>query len=245
MDFFSDLAYIFKETVVGVAELAGEVVEIAGAAIDLAIGGLANTLGGKSYDKEDISDHINVDQELAQFRNDINDKVSDLENKRIEEIGTIFSNLKKSTQSSFPDLVEIINDKQTNVSIELKGTMMQYVREHISQNDDDFRTLLEMPKGYDKTSAINREIERITNEAQIYFYKRLVNYVKVIQQDFEYRLKSRINEQTNQLNERILFLEKLEKQAKDGNVDKVAVESRSIPIMESAECMRVLLETEK
>ena len=76
-------------------------------------------------------------------------------------------------------------------------------------------------------------------------YKRLINYVAILQKEFEYRLKTRLDAQSNQLNEQINLIEELELQAKNGNIDKAAVESRSIPIMEAAECMRVLLETEK
>ncbi len=237
-DFIADAVEFGSNIIIGALD---GVANVVGGALD----GLSNLLGGQTYNKKSVSDHVDVDKELKQFRERINDKISELENKRINEIGGVFSELKNATKNRFPDLIEIINIKQNKASEELKGTMMQYVREHLSPNDEDFRALLEMPPGINKTSAMNREMDRIIKEAEIFFYKRLINYVAILQKEFEYRLKTRLDAQSNQLNEQINLIEELELQAKNGNIDKAAVESRSIPIMEAAECMRVLLETEK
>lgn len=206
---------------------------------------LSEKLGGSSYDSNSPDAMAGVDKELSDFRKSIDKLATELEKQCMETIGELFNGLKKKTKDRFPDLVSIIDGKQKDAEEKLKGTIMKYVKEHLSKNDSDFLIVLNMPPGEDKQSALDKQSSKILEKAESFFCKCLSEQVKDIQKEFEYRLNSRLNEQERVVQERISFLERIEKQKKEGYVDKNRIENECIPIMDAAECIKVLLENER
>ena len=87
------------------------------------------------------------------------------------------SDLSDATQNANPALTELINNIQKYVNEELKGTMMQYSEKQISKRENYFRALLL----WDDTagnSAIKKEVKRITNDVELYFYRQLISKIK-------------------------------------------------------------------
>ena len=113
------------------------------AAVAIAAKTIGDKLGKKSYSSSSLDDQIDVDRELSTFRENINDDARKVENKCMQEIDTCFLNLKQKTKERFPDLVQIVESKQANAKKELNGTIMQYVKEHLSKNDREFVKVLE------------------------------------------------------------------------------------------------------
>lgn len=226
----------------GIIDLISGAIDWVKEKVEYALDWISDKLGGSSYDNNSIDDQVDVDKVLSEFRDSMKEKVAGLEKQCMGEIGELFTGLKRMTRERFPDLVEIIERKQTDAEDALNGTIMQYVKEHLSKNDSDFLRVLEMPPGPAKKSALNKQSARILGEAESNFNKRLTEQVKTLQQEFENRLKSRLDEQENQMKERIARLEMMEKQAEEGSVDIAIIENRSIPIMEASECIRVLFE---
>lgn len=210
----------------------------------MAINGLKNKLGNKDYLRNSLSDQINVDRELEEYRESIAEKVSEEEKRHIEEIGRMFSELKEKTEGSFPDLVEIIDRKQEAAGTELSGTVMQYVKEHISKNDERFLRVLEMQPGTEKCNALDSVLRKVLEEAEALFYGKMKKYVEEVQEIFSGRLESRMEDRDKQLQEYIRRLEHLEEQADKDNLDMDALMNECTSIMEAAGCILTLLETE-
>lgn len=204
-----------------------------------------DTFGRRTYSSSSLDDQIDVDKELSKFRENINGDACKVENKCMQEIDTCFLNLKQKTKERFPDLVQIVESKQANAKKELNGTIMQYVKEHLSKNDREFVKVLEMPPGQAKKSALDAKTNQILNDAESHFFKKLNHYMVAVQKDFTVRLKTRLVDQERQMKDYIIELEKLEKQARDGSIDVNEVVNKCTPVMESAESIIAILEMDE
>ena len=204
----------------------------------------SNKFGESSYDDDILEDQIDVDKELRRVRDSMKENVDTIEEQCMGKVGELFTGLKRRSKERFPDLVELIESKQEEAEKKLKGTILRYVKKHLSKNDKDFLEILEMQPGYEKKMKLEWQQKQVLEEAQTHFYKCLVKQVKDVQQEFELRLKTRLEDQENQMKERIARLEILEQQMEKGTVDYISIKNRIIPIMEVAECISTLLETE-
>ena len=199
-------------------------------------------LGGESYDNSSIEDQIDVDKVLSKFRDSIQGDINQSEKKCMTTVDGMFSELKKKTKDRFPDLIEIIEEKQKQAEETLDGTVMQYVKEHLSKNDRRFVTVLEMKPGQAKKNALDDEAKKIIKKAEIYFYKKLKKYMEDIQKEFTDRLNARLDDQEKQMKDYINKLEQMEARAKAGSLNVDEVINECAPIMESAECIITALE---
>ena len=159
--FFDYLAAIFVSILLIVADV---------------LEGLSNVLRRLTDDKNSGQDYVDIRAGLSKVKDKLHNKIIDLENKRRKEIRVMCSDLSDATQKTNPALTELINNIQKYVKEELKGTMLQYGEKQISKREDYFRALLL----WDDTagnSAIKKEIKRITNDAELYFYRQLITHM--------------------------------------------------------------------
>lgn len=205
--------------------------------IERAVDWINDKLGGSSYVNSSVEDQIDVDKVLSEFRDSIQGDVNQSEKKCMSSVEGMFSDLKKKTKERFPDLLEIIEKKQEQTQETLNGTIMQYVKEHLSKNDRRFVKVLEMNPGQAKKDALNNEANRIIGEAEAYFYKKLKKYTEDIQKEFTERLSIRLDDQEKQMKDYINKLEQMEVRAKEGNLNVDEVINECAPIMETAECI--------
>lgn len=210
--------------------------------VEKAVDWVMDKLGGNSYDNNSVEDQIDVDKVLSEFRDSIQGDVNQSEKKCMRNVDGMFSDLKKKTKERFPDLIEIIEEKQKQAEETLDGTIMKYVKEHLSKNDRRFVNVLEMKPGQAKKKALDVEANRIIEEAEIYFYKKLKKYMEDVQKDFTERLSTRLDDQEKQMKDYISKLEQMEVRAKEGSLDVDEVINECAPIMESAECIITVLE---
>ena len=160
--FFDYLAAIFVSILLIVADV---------------LEGLSNVLRKLTDDKNSGQDYVDIRAGLSKVKEIFHNKIIDLENKRRKEIRVMCSDLSDATQNANPALTELINNIQKYVNEELKGTMMQYSEKQISKRENYFRALLL----WDDTagnSAIKKEVKRITNDVELYFYRQLISKIK-------------------------------------------------------------------
>lgn len=205
---------------------------------------IEDRLSGRSYSSDNMEDHIDVDAVLAEFRNSIQKDVNEVESKCMKSILDMFSGLKGKTREKFPDLVEIIDSEQQCAERELSGTVIRYIKEHLSKNDMQFLSVLEMRPGNEKKEALRLAAERVMKEAEKDFNRKLKEYVEDILWEFTDRLETRITDQYKQLNEHIVEMKGLEEEARNGKINVDALRDKSTPVMEAAGCIISLLETE-
>ena len=215
----------------------GETVDWVKDKVDEAVDWVKDKLSRKKYDEKDLDDHVDVDAVLAEFRASIKDDVATVEKKCMDSISQLFSDLIEKTKDKFPDLVEIIENEQKKAEDELKGTIMKYVKEHLSKNDPRFLRVLEMSPGFAKDVALDEATERIFNDAEKHFNSKLKKYAEHVLEEFIGRLNIRISDQEEQMKQRIEELERLEAEAEIGQIDVDALKDNCTPVMESAECI--------
>lgn len=212
--------------------------------IEDAVDWVKDKLSRKKYDEDDVEDHVDVDAVLAEFRETIQDTVNEAEERCMESITILFADLIEKTQEKFPDLVEIIKNEQQKAEKELKGTVMQYVKEHLSKNDAKFLKVLKMNPGKAKEDALDLATENVLDDAEKSFNAKLKKYAEHVLEEFSGRLNNRIVDQENQMNARIRELEKLQLEAESGQIDVNALKDKATPMMEVSECIIQIFEME-
>ena len=212
--------------------------------VENAVDWVKDKLSRKRYDESDVADHVDVDAVLAEFRKSINDDIVEAEKKCMSDISSLFSNLIERTQEKFPDLVEIIKNEQDKAERELNGTIMKYVKEHLSKNDPKFLKVLKMNPGSAKSDALKLATEQALEDAEKAFNSKLKKYAEYILSEFTSRLNSRISDQEERMNQRINELEILQAEAENGQINVDALTDSSSPVMESAQCIIRMLEME-
>lgn len=212
--------------------------------VEKAVNWVKDKLSRNKYDEHDVEDHVDVDAVLAEFRETIQDTVNVSEERCMESIAVLFADLIEKTQEKFPDLVEIIKNEQQKAEKELKGTIMQYVKEHLSKNDAKFLKVLKMNPGKAKQDSLNLATENVLDDAEKSFNAKLKKYAEHVLDEFSSRLKNRIADQENQMNARICELEKLQLEAESGQIDVNALKDKATPMMEVAECIIQIFEME-
>ncbi len=202
-----------------------------------AVDWVRDKLSRKKYDEYDIEDHVDVDAVLAEFRETIQEDIENAEKKCMDSISFLFSDLIDKTQKKFPDLVEIIKSEQQRAETELKGTIMKYVKEHLSKNDPKFLKVLKMNPGKAKEDALDLATVNVLDDAEKTFNARLKKYAEHVLEEFTSRLNTRIADQETQMNDRIKELERLQIDAESGQIDVEALKDKCAPIMEASACI--------
>ena len=212
--------------------------------VDKAVDWVKDKLSGKKYNEDVVEDHVDVDAVLAEFRDVIQGDIDHVEKRSMESISTLFSDLKEKTKEKFPDLVEIIESEQEKAENELKGTIMKYVKEHLSKNDPKFLKVLKMNPGRAKERELDLATERVFDDAEKAFSSKLKKYAEHVLEEFTNRLNNRIADQETRMNARIKELEDLQLEAESGQIDVDALKDKSAPVMESSKCIIQILGTE-
>ncbi len=203
-----------------------------------------NFFGNKKYNDDSLDDQVDADKHLETFRNRIEEELNGIEEDCICEVDDLFSDLIEKTQESFPDMVEIIENIREEAKDDLRGIGIQYVKEHLSKNDIEFRNVLEMLPGSEKIAKLDSERDRIINEGKEQFYSRIIDYAKKIKDELDLRLSKRIRGQKRLLEEKELKYEELKKAMQKGDLDKSKIMNECIPIMEVSKCILECIENE-
>ena len=205
---------------------------------------LSEKLTRTTYDDTNISNHVDVDAVLAEFRERIKEQANEAEKDCMNSIAVLFFDLTGTAETKFPDLTEIIRSEQQKAEMKLQGTVMKYVKAHLSKNDPEFLNVLKMKPGNAKKEALDATMNKILHDAENTFYSKLKKYVEHIMKEFSDRLNIRLSSQETQLNMQIKELEKWQQEAKNGQMDISKLKDRSASLMEASQCIIQMLEME-
>ena len=197
-------------------------------------------LFGKKYDSSKVSDQVDVAAALAKVRDEYSCEINEAENEAMNEMNSLFNQLFDiaNKQNYFSDLSSVIKYHKDHAEWELKGTIISYITEHLSQNDPKFKKVLEMKPSPAKKDDAFKDIK---TQAFIEYGKSLKTYTEKILNEFEERFNSRINDQENQAKQKIEELEKIMADAEAGMVDVDKIEDECAPAMEASQCIITVL----
>lgn len=241
ISFFSGVVDWAKDKIEDIADKVEDVVDT----VEDAVSGFIDLFSKSSYDPGEVKNQIDVDAELRKVKDKIKKSVEEIEKSCMEYIAKLFSELRENTRSKFPDLVGIIEIEQKKAEQELDGTIMKYVEEHLSKNDDKFVEVLKMSPGEEKKRRIKETTNLVLSNAEKTFNSQLKAHTEYLLDEFSRRLQIRLDSQEKQLNQYIQELEKLQKQAEEDQIDIEALKEESAPFMEAAECMIHLFEMDR
>ena len=200
-------------------------------------------LFGKKYDSNKVSDQVDVAAALAKVRKEYSEKINAAEDDGMRKLRKHFGELIKITnkQDYFSDLGSVIEYYQEHAEWELKGTIISYITEHLSQNDPEFKKVLEMDPSPEKKAAIDDAFENNRNKAFMEFDEKLTAYTEKVLNEFEERFNNKIKEQEEQANLEIRELEKIMADAERGMIDIDKIEDECAPAMEASQCIIAVL----
>ena len=201
-------------------------------------------LGKSTYSYTSIESHIDVDKVLAEFRVKMEADASLVEARLMGEVSNLFVDLKVKAGVRFSDLVSLIDIEQKIAEQELQGTIMSYVKEHLSKNDESFLKVLEMQPGLEKENALSMKSAQVIYCAQNEFVQNVQKYAENICDEFTSRINVRIENQERLLEKHIAELKKLEQEIKEGNDAVDVLVDQNLPAKEAAECIVYTLEQE-
>lgn len=198
---------------------------------------------GKKYDSNKVSDQVSASAALAKFREKYSNRFNEAENAEMDRMNKCFNELIDiaNKQDYFSDLVSVIKYHQDHAKWELKGTIISYLTEHLSQNDSEFKKILEMNPSPQKDEKIDSAFENNLKLAAMEFDKKLDAYTEKVLNEFEERFNSRISDQEEQAKQKIEELKKIMADAEAGMVDVDKIEDECAPAMEASQCIITVL----
>lgn len=234
-DFLCDIGSAIVETTV---RAVGWVVD----KVDDAVTWVSDKLGGSGpYSGTSVQETVDVEKELSKFRESINGQAMDVEEKSISEIMSQFNAFIRELEAHYPSLVAAVKKEQRNVTSSLKGAIVDYARKHISENDPDFRKVLEMKPGSEKKTKLREETDRILRDAQASFDRKLSKAIKGLNEELSERLENELAAKERQLKEETSQYKELERQAQSGAIDLEELEGEYTLLSETSHCLHTLL----
>lgn len=253
MGFFGKLFSGISRAASSVASVASKViektVEVASAAAEKfacaamdAAAWAADRLSGSNYDSNSIESRKGVEQALAAFRSDISEQARAAEETSIYSAMCRFDEFAETLEEAFPELVSLVRSRQSETEDMLTDTIINYVQEHISENDPKFRELLEMEAGDEKKKEMSKRIQLIIDDAQNYFGQQLKQQIQLLNDELNVRLNQKINAQEKLLKDTEKRYQLLSRQQSDETLDIQRLEEECVPVTEAAACIQVILE---
>jgi hypothetical protein len=196
---------------------------------------------GFEYDSEDIDDQIEVDHLLEDFRNSIKNDARDLEDECIEEMDKVFDKIKRIVQERYPEYVPLIEQKNMDADKRLKGSIIKYVKQKMSKNNEDFAEALSMSVGMEKQLMIENKTKEILDNAERNFYRKFNKEIDKIEDEIIKKVNERLDENDKQVNDYIFKIKEMKNDSKK-NVD-IYEKARiaSVPVIESSEAIIQIL----
>ena len=255
MGFFGKLFSGISKAASAVANVASKAVEktveIASAAVDKFIdvtiasaGWVVDKLSGTNYDSNSIESRKGVEQALASFRSEISEQAREAEEASIYSAMSRFDEFADTLEESFPELVDLVRTRQADTEKMLSHTIINYVQEHISENDPKFQELLEMEAGEEKKRKMSKRMNSIIEDAQDYFGRQLKQQIQLLNDELDVRLDQKINAQEELLKDTEERYRLLTKQQSSEALDIQKIEEECVPVAEAASCIQLILEQE-
>lgn len=199
----------------------------------------------KSYVGDTTKEIIDIDKELNKFNDLIRPQAEEAEKAAIADAMEHFDAFAEDLQEAFPELVDVVRLRQKEARNDLTGTIMGYVKEHVSANDETFLAVLKMKQGDAKKDRINKRIRTIIKSAKREFRAGLQKKLRNLSEELNKRLQEKIEKEEEALNTINRKYTELEQQASADDIDFGKLEDECAPVIEATACIRGLLEDEE
>lgn len=233
---------IMVEKTIAVASVAAEkFIDVASDATRWVV----DKLSGSNYDSNSLESRKGVEQALADFRSEISEQAKEAEETSIYSAMSRFDEFADTLDESFPELVALVRTRQHETQNMLTHTIINYVQEHISENDPDFQKLLEMEPGAEKKLKMSDRMQSIIEDAQDYFGQQLKKLIQLLNDELNVRLNQKINAQEALLKDTERKYQILSEQQSSETLDIQKIEEECLPIAEAAACIEKILDQEE
>lgn len=202
---------------------------------------VVDRLSGSTYDSNSIDSRKGVEQALADFRTEIGEQAREAEETSIYSAMSKFDEFAEMLDESFPELVSLVKTRQSETEDMLTHTIINYVQEHISENDPEFQKILEMQPGSDKKEKLSKRMQKIIDDAQDYFGEQLKKQIELLNNELDVRLNQKIEAQEKILEDTEKKYKLLSEQEADETLDIQKIEEECLPIVEAASCIQEIL----
>ena len=96
---------------------------------------------------------------------------------------------------------------------------MNDISKSVSENDEEFKAVLEMQPGREKTKKMRAQMDKNLERAEKKFDQKLKKQMKKLNDEVETRLKDELAQKEQTLQKETFIYEDLEKQSVDGEID--------------------------
>lgn len=197
--------------------------------------------GDDEYDDNSVNDVVKVEEALAEFRENLDNKASEVEERYINEGMAHFNQFAMEVNVRFPDLTDVVRNAQESAKKRLEHSIVDYAHENISENDPDFEAILKMQPSVEKRTALNKRMNSVIRKAENRFRRRLRKELEELSKNLKDRIEDRMETQEQQLQAEVQEYEAIEQQAKNGSLDLKKIEAECIPIIEASYCIEYIL----
>lgn len=249
---FSGISKAASTVVSAASKVVEKTIEIASAAADAFIDAAkdaaewaAEKLASKNYNSGSVESRKGVEQALATFRAEIREQANNAEETSIYSAMSRFDEFAEMLEGSFPELVALVRKRQSEAEDILTNTIINYVQEHISENDSEFEKILKMPPGEGKKREMSVRMQSIIDDAQEHFGSQLKQQIRLLNDELNVRINQKIRAQEEQLEETERRYRLLSEQQASEALDIQKLEEECVPIKEAAICIQVILGQEE
>ena len=153
----------------------------------------------------------------------------------------VFDKIKRIVQERYPEYVPLIEQKNMDADKRLKGSIIKYVKQKMSKNNEDFAEALSMSVGMEKQLMIENKTKEILDNAERNFYRKFNKEIDKIEDEIIKKVNERLDENDKQVNDYIFKIEEMKNDSKK-NVD-IYEKARiaSVPVIESSEAIIQIL----
>lgn len=206
---------------------------------------LREWLNSSEFDKNDMKCQINAGAKLADFRSELQPDILSTETQCMDDLSELYDKIEELVKNRFSDLSELVQTRKKQAKEDLSGTIENYVKEHISENDEIVLTVLEMPPGDSRANAMKEQNKRVIRNAKRCFKRKLEKNARDISDEINRRLDIRIKENDDINTKRIRQLEELmEMEEKNQCIDVEKIINDCWPKLEAAQCTINILKSE-
>lgn len=223
MGFLSDLWYGVKYEVSNAWDTIKEETEIAlikaSVKIDEMKDSISDFFGGSKSYRDTMPEKVDVEKELAKYRENLQEKAGVVEKAKIKEVTAAFDTFISKIKSVYPEIVATLQTKKEKVIKNVSGTIMNDISKSVSENDEEFKAVLEMQPGREKTKKMRAQMDKNLERAEKKFDQKLKKQMKKLNDEVETRLKDELAQKEQTLQKETFIYEDLEKQSVDGEID--------------------------
>ncbi len=235
-------------------------VKSAGRAVVNAVKDFLGLGSAPAYDGS-VSKAVEVEEVLNRFKGDLSDTRTDqaerrsassqvetglageareIEAQTISFVMEQFDSFIHTAQSDYPDLVETLRDRQSEIRRRLSGTLMGYISKRLSENDPSFRRVLEMRPGTKKTRELAQYSQNLLEAAEREFKDKFRREMQSLNQELDRRLKNAIQERQDDLRRQEREYDRLQRELEQGELDLTRLEQECVPAADAYLCMQYL-----